>query len=39
LEGVSKFPVRIRCALLAFDALREALRAGLDADPTGGEAH
>ena len=28
LEGVSKFPVRIRCALLAFDALREALGVG-----------
>ena len=27
LQGVSKFPVRIRCALLAFDALREALGA------------
>ena len=35
LQGVSKFPVRIRCALLAFDALREALGAGLEADPTG----
>ena len=31
LEGVSKFPVRIRCALLAFDALREALGAGPEA--------
>ena len=30
LEGVSKFPVRIRCALLAFDALREALGDGPD---------
>jgi nitrogen fixation NifU-like protein len=28
LEGVSNFPVRIRCALLAFDALREALGDG-----------
>ena len=36
LQGVSKFPVRIRCALLAFDALRDALGAGLEADPTGG---
>ncbi len=35
LEGVSKFPVRIRCALLAFDALRDALDDGLEADPTG----
>ena len=25
LQGVAKFPVRIRCALLAFDALRKAL--------------
>lgn len=36
LQGVSKFPVRIRCALLAFDALREALGNGLEADPSGG---
>ena len=28
LQGVSKFPVRIRCALLAFDALRTALGTG-----------
>jgi nitrogen fixation protein NifU and related proteins len=26
LQGVSKFPVRIKCALLAFDALLEALK-------------
>jgi nitrogen fixation protein NifU and related proteins len=26
LQGVSKFPVRIKCALLAFDALSEALK-------------
>lgn len=26
LKGVSKFPVRIKCALLGFDALLEALR-------------
>ncbi|MBI4538061.1 MAG: SUF system NifU family Fe-S cluster assembly protein [Gemmatimonadetes bacterium] len=26
LQGVSKFPVRIKCALLAFDALREAVQ-------------
>jgi nitrogen fixation NifU-like protein len=26
LQGVSKFPVRIKCALLAFDALQEAIR-------------
>lgn len=25
LQGVSKFPVRIKCALLGFDALQEAL--------------
>jgi nitrogen fixation NifU-like protein len=39
LQGVLKFPVRIRCALLAFDALREALGDGLDDDPKGGEVH
>lgn len=26
LQGVSKFPVRVKCALLGFDALREALK-------------
>ena len=26
LAGVSKFPVRVKCALLGFDALREAIR-------------
>jgi len=26
LQGVSQFPVRIKCALLGFDALQEALR-------------
>lgn len=26
LEGVSKFPVRIKCALLGFDALQEAVK-------------
>ena len=26
LQGVSKFPVRVKCALLGFDALQEALR-------------
>jgi len=25
LQGVSKFPVRIKCALLAFDALQKAI--------------
>ena len=39
LQGVSKFPVRIRCALLAFDALHNALGVGLKADPTGGAVH
>ena len=39
LQGVSKFPVRIRCALLAFDALREVLGAELEVDPTGEAAH
>ncbi len=39
LQGVSKFPVRIRCALLAFDALRKALATEMEADPVGGAAH
>jgi nitrogen fixation NifU-like protein len=26
LQGVSKFPVRIKCALIGFDALHEALK-------------
>ena len=26
LQGVSKFPVRIKCTLLAFDALQEAIK-------------
>ena len=26
LQGVSKFPVRVKCALLAFDALQEAIK-------------
>jgi len=34
LQGVSKFPVRIKCALLGFDALQEALKQEI-----GGEAH
>ena len=34
LQGVSKFPVRIKCALLGFDALQEALKRNL-----AGEAH
>ena len=28
LKGVSKFPVRVKCALLGFDALEEALPSG-----------
>ena len=34
LQGVSKFPVRIKCALLGFDALQEALK-----KEAAGEAH
>ena len=34
LQGVSKFPVRIKCALLGFDALQEALKKEVE-----GEAH
>jgi nitrogen fixation NifU-like protein len=30
LQGVSKFPVRIKCALLGFDALQEALGEGME---------
>ncbi len=26
LEGVSKFPIRVKCALLGFDALQEAVK-------------
>ena len=35
LQGVSKFPVRIKCALLGFDALQEALKK--EAEDVGGE--
>jgi nitrogen fixation NifU-like protein len=39
LRGVSKFPVRIKCALLGFDALQQALaKLGTEAD-TPGEGH
>lgn len=39
LRGVSKFPVRIKCALLGFDALQQAL-AKLSADAkTSGDGH
>ena len=37
LQGVSKFPRRIRCALLAFEALRDALAIELEADPSGAD--
>lgn len=30
LQGVSKFPVRIKCALLGFDALQEAVEEGIE---------
>lgn len=32
LKGVSKFPVRIKCALLGFDALQEALKKEAEGD-------
>lgn len=39
LQGVSKFPVRIKCALLGFDALQQALaRLGAGAESSG-ESH
>ncbi len=38
LAGVSKFPVRIKCALLAFDALQEAIKAARASAPDGGGA-
>jgi nitrogen fixation NifU-like protein len=34
LEGVSKFPVRVKCALLGFDALQEAVKR--TREPSGG---
>ena len=37
LQGVSKFPVRIKCALLGFDALLEALKQSGHTPSTGGE--
>ena len=37
LQGVSKFPVRIKCALLGFDALLEALKQSGYALATRGE--
>ena len=36
LQGVSKFPVRIKCALLGFDALQQALaKLGAGAESSG----
>jgi nitrogen fixation NifU-like protein len=32
LAGVAKFPVRVKCALLGFDALQEALKQTVDGD-------
>lgn len=34
LQGVSKFPIRTKCALLAFDALQEAVRRSAPDDDT-----
>lgn len=36
LAGVAKFPVRVRCALLGFDALQEALKQAAPTEPEGG---
>jgi nitrogen fixation NifU-like protein len=33
LKGVAKFPVRIKCALLGFDALQEALKKEAGGEP------
>ncbi len=33
LQGVSKFPVRIKCALIGFDALQEALKKHAEEGP------
>jgi nitrogen fixation protein NifU and related proteins len=38
LKGVAKFPVRIKCALLGFDALQEAVRETRKGTPEGGQA-
>jgi len=35
LEGVAKFPVRVKCALLGFDALQEAVKRTRAPDFTG----
>jgi nitrogen fixation protein NifU and related proteins len=37
LAGVAKFPVRIKCALLGFDALQEAMKKSREGDGEGGE--
>ncbi len=39
LRGVSKFPVRIKCALLGFDALQQALAKLAGEAKTSGEGH
>ena len=36
LQGVANFPVRIKCALLGFDGLKEALGVGSEGDDDGG---
>jgi len=35
LEGVAKFPVRVKCALLGFDALQEAVKRTRDSELRG----
>jgi len=35
LEGVAKFPVRVKCALLGFDALQEAVKRTRDPESSG----
>jgi nitrogen fixation protein NifU and related proteins len=35
LEGVAKFPVRVKCALLGFDALQEAVKRTRDSELPG----
>lgn len=37
LQGVAKFPVRIKCAVLAWEALRQALEGGPDKEFGAGE--
>ena len=38
LSGVARFPVRIKCALLAWKVLDEAIKVVAGPDPAGGEA-